>query len=253
MARSSGILFRSVPPASMRRANLLAAEGAAGPTCDAGDVLRLAVDVGLLALESAHRGHAPAVELCRSAGATIMDAQLSPVDESAPPAVQSIARELEAEGVSVGTLVGPKAKRAAKAPAEPKPETPVMAGWRTWLERYQLAYRRPYSRTATCGAAMIRLVDLALEMLEQLKRPLSDLDPLLIHRWDRYLADPGSSRVPGGVGFLRDHAHALRWAENGIPSYGTPWDKEASKAREPQALPPILPGGKKYAGRPGAP
>lgn len=252
MARSSGILFRSVPPASMRRANLLAAEGAAGPTCDAGDVLRLAVEVGLLALESAHRGTASAVELCRSAGATIMDAQLSPVGEDAPPAVRELAEGLAGEGVPVGTLAPPR-RGKTKPPPKPRPETPAMMGWRTWLDAYQLYQRRPYSRTGADGPVMIKLVDLAIETLEQLGRPLVDLEELLAHRWRRFLADPGEARSPGGPGFLRENGHGLRWAERGLPVYGTPWDKETVKAREPAVLPPTLPGNKRYKDRPGAP
>ena len=258
MGREAGIVFRTVPPALMSRGCLLAAHGVAGPSCDGADVLRLAVDVGLLVLESAQRGHAPAVELCRAAGATLLDNQIElyPLASDAPPAVRAVADGLAAEGVRVGTLAPPqKPRKAPKEPEGPRPETPDQVGWRTWRDRYLLRYRRPYSHTGADGNAMKALVKLALDVLDALGRPLSDLEPLLVHRLDRYLADPGEAKERGAPGFLTDNAHSLRWAERGIPSYGTPWDKAegkaSGKAREPQALPPVLPGGKRFVGRPG--
>ncbi len=259
MARDPGITFRVVPPIIMRRACLLAAHGAAGPSCDGGDVLRKAVDVGLLVLESAQRGHAGAVELASAAGANVLDHQveLYPPGSDAPPALRSLVGDLAAEGIPAGTLApSPKGRKGAKTPAEPKPETPIQIGWRTWRARYLLQRRRPYSATSADGPAMIRLVDLAVGQLEALGRPLDDLERLLVHRWDRYLADPGQAKERGGPGWNAERSHALQWAEQGIPSYGTPWDKAEGKAsgeaREPQPLPPVLPGGKRYAGRPGS-
>lgn len=252
MARDPGLVFRTIPAGIMRRGNLLAAAGAAGPVGEARDVLALAVNVGLLALESAGRGDANAVELCRSAGATLLDAQLSPVGDDAPPAVRELAEGLAGEGIAVGTLAPPR-RGKTKPPTKPRPETPAMMGWRTWLESYQLFQRRPYSRTGADGPVMIKLVDLAIETLEQLGRPLGDLEELLTHRWRRFLSDPGEAKSPGGPGFLRENGHGLRWAERGLPVYGTPWDKETAKAREPAVLPPTLPGGKRYKDRPGAP
>lgn len=109
MPRDKGIVFREVPPATHTRALHLAAEGVGGPRAEGADVLRLASEVGLLALEAVVSGTAAkgVVRLCREAGAHLR-AELGEIPEDAPEAVRGVAAELLREGVPAGLLAPPK-------------------------------------------------------------------------------------------------------------------------------------------------
>ncbi len=140
--------------------------------------------------------------------------------------------------------------------AGPTPETATQIAWRSWRAEYQRTYRRPYPPQSTDGPAMGRAVKLAVEFLRELGRPSADLEALLVHRWRRYLRDPGRARVPGGPGFLAETAHALQHFEKGIAAYGSPWDREIAAAsappatrREPPADADPLPPRPRYTGR----
>lgn len=270
MPRDPLLQFRPpVPPETMRRGNLLAAHGVAGPAGQALDVLRLALEVGLSALEGA-TGADPApglVRLARKAGAKLGGSEepqpLRPVPEDAPPAVRALVADVAANGGKAGLLElspspKPRAKRKPRALA-PERETPVQIGWRTWRAAYEVHYHRPYSDTGGDGATMARLSKLARDMIDRLDMGdvmhdgVSSLELLFVHRWRRYLADPGHAAHPGDTPFLRDKAHGLQWVERGIPAYGTPWDKATAKGDAgPGVAPPKLAGRRQYAGRPGS-
>jgi hypothetical protein len=139
-----------------------------------------------------------------------------------------------------------KPRKSVREGESPKPEAPEQVGWRTWRAAYQDRYRRAYPPQSTDGPAMKRVVHAAADLCRQLgKAEAGHLEALLVHRWRRYLADPGQSKRAGAPGYLAETCHRLQDFERGVAAYGTPWDRqERAETREPGIAPPRRPVGR---------
>lgn len=130
-----------------------------------------------------------------------------------------------------------KRTKAPKPPAAPRPEAPHEIGWRTWRAAYRAAKGTPYASAARDGKNMPELVARAQELLADMERPATDLEPLLVHRWGRYLDDPGRDN------YLVREKHPLWCFDGGAAKYGTPWDVAlpAGERHDAEPMPRMLP------------
>lgn len=113
-APANRLYFRSLPAVIHRRGLKLALLGVAGPSAAALEVLRLAAEIGLRAMESAVSplgAEKGVLRLCRQAGAVVpaepIPFALAPVPADVPAAIREIVAEVREGGGAAGVLRAP--------------------------------------------------------------------------------------------------------------------------------------------------
>lgn len=154
-----------------------------------------------------------------------------PIDPSGGSAVRSAAPR---------KAKNPKDSEPRPEPEEPKAETPVQIAWRVWRKTYAESLRRygTYVSAPEDGKTMQRVSEHALKLVaetgDQRRGEPEQLEALLRHWFREYLRDDGMRN------FLVEQRHPLRCFERGIPTYGSPWAKQARQApREPPPAPEV--------------